>query len=355
MHAREPVRGTQISMGTILDSNIRQALFAQKLVMFTEVVFWLAHGLERNYAINFGIPGSNAITWTDALRDQLVEEWREIVQRYGVEPGTVAVAALHALPVEHLLSHSQRSEIFLNFLIYLAKQHGGTIPDTACTTPQMKRLYQLLQDQDFSVIRRFNECLRRPAGAFLHVGANDANSPDDQSYIGIYQNADWKKVLVEPDPRALTALRQNVKGMPAVEIIEAVISDTTAMKTLTLYESTRLSTLEPQIPTPTASTPEGHEINVNALDGPSLFEAGNLTHVDVFVCDTEGHDRIVLEQVLRCTTPGAIALEFANLAAEDRIAVIEMLVSRGFDWCREPFTLDIIAVHHQAKKERPSA
>ncbi len=337
-----------------MDLNVKQALFAQKLVMFTEAVFWLAHGLERRYTANFGVPGSSAIPWTAALRDQLVEEWREILQSRGVDPGAVAVAALHALPVEELLSHSQRSEIFVNFLIYLAKQHGNLIPDTPCTTPQMTRLYRLLQDQDFSVIRRFDERLSLSAGTFLHVGANDANSPDDQSYMGIYRNADWKKVLVEPDPRALSALRQNVKGMPEVEIVEAVVSDTTAEKTLNLYENTQLSTLEPQLATQTRSAPAGQAINVNSLDGPSLFKAGNLTQVDIFVCDTEGHDRIVLEQVLRCATPSALELEFANLTIEDRIAVIEMLVSRGFDWCREPFTLDIIAVRRQVEGQGPA-
>lgn len=332
-----------------MDAGTRQAFLAQKLITFTEAVFWLAHGMERRFAMNFGTAEAAGSPWSDDIFETIVSEWREILTKAGTDPGRVAAIAIGSLPLQALLTQSQKSEVFLNFLIYLAKTGGAAVPAGQIADPDLSRQYEHLRGQDFSVTGRFANLLKAARGTFLHIGANDGNSPDDQAFHSLYSNRDWTKVLVEPNPHAAATLGRFVRDMPNIRIIEAAISDATEEKQMTMYKRSRLSSLSPEHTVPIQESDPGEDVPVQCLDGPSLFRTAALSEVDVLVCDTEGHDRIVLEQVFRCTRPRGICVEFANLALADRIAVIEDLEASGYRWCWAPLSLDIVAVRDQAR------
>lgn len=313
---------------------------AQKLISFTESVFWLAHGLERRHALNFGSENAPAGAWSAETFAEIVTEWRGIMSGAGVDPGSVAATALASLPVESLLTQSQRSEIFLNFLIYLAKAGAAAIPDAQIADPQIRQLYDLLREQDIAVTQSFEDGLLPDTGVFLQIGANDGNAPDDQNFHPIYRNPGWRKILLEPNPDAAAGLRAFVRGMPGVTVLEAAVSDRSGSRMMTMHDHSRLSTFEQDA----LERGSGRQVPVQCLDGPDLFETAALNEVDVFVCDTEGHDRVVVEQVLGCTQPSLICVEYANLATSDRIRLLQMLQAHGYRWCRAPLSLDVLAI-----------
>ncbi|MDG2285780.1 MAG: hypothetical protein P8N43_09650, partial [Alphaproteobacteria bacterium] len=122
------------------------------------------------------------------------------------------------------------------------------------------------------------------------------------------------------------------------------MSDMIGTRALTVFPSSRQSTFDPRLAGQERGGGRGTAVDVRCIDGASLFAEAGIDTVDVLICDTEGHDRVVLEQVLGLTEPGAIVLEFAHLGPADQIAVIELLERREYRWCWQPLSLDIFAV-----------
>jgi FkbM family methyltransferase len=182
------------------------------------------------------------------------------------------------------------------------------------------------------------------SGLFLQIGANDAAGADDRNYRAVLSASGWRKVLVEPVPAAVAALRRNTAGLPDVTIVDAAVSDATGSRMIMEFPDSRLSTLDARLAATARAGARGRQTRIRCVDGAALFAEAGIDRVDVLVIDTEGHDRVVLEQVLAHATPGAVVLEFGHLSAGDQTAVIDLLEVRGYTWCWAPLSLDLYAV-----------
>lgn len=325
-----------------MDEATRRSMFARKLVMLTELVFWVAFELQHHDAErrrNHETP-----IWSPEALERLVADWQRIIAGQGAGPRQVAAAALAALPIEPMYRSSQRAASFVNFLVYLALRSGGALPALPTRTPEFAGLLAQLGRQAFEARSRVDARMSADAGVFLQIGANDADGADDQAFRRIHEHRDWRKILVEPVPVAVEALRRKVGSLPDVTIVDAAVSDSAGSRTMAVFPDSRLSTLDARLASTTRDGARGTPVAIRCVDGPALFAEAGIDRVDVLVCDTEGHDRIVLEQVMSEATPGAIILEFGHLSVVDQSAVVDLLEQRGYAWCWAPVSLDLYAV-----------
>lgn len=169
-----------------MDEARRQSLFAQKLMIFTEVVFWLAFGLQAMKS-RLGETDEKAFSvWSPAVLERLATDWRRIVEAQGVPAHRLAAVGLSALPVESMFQSSQRAGSMVNFLVYLALSNGGAVPVNAAHSVEFSYLLSLLGRQNFGSQEAAKALLGAPSGCFLQVGANDGGSPDDKAFSRIY-------------------------------------------------------------------------------------------------------------------------------------------------------------------------
>lgn len=328
-----------------MDEATRRSFFAHRLVMFTEVTFWAAFELQH-------VDGQRRLSggrtfWSPQMLDALAADWRRIVEARGVPGQQVATAALSALPIEQMYGSSQRAAAFVNFLAYLLLTCGGRMPARPGSSPGFVGILERLGRQDFNARAMVAARLAQPSGVFLQVGANDAAGADDRNYRTILAAPGWRKVLVEPVPAAVTALRRNTSDMPGVTVIDAAVSETAGNRRMTVFPDSRLSTLDPRLAATARAGARGRQLRIRCVDGAALFAEAGIDRVDVLVSDTEGHDRVVLEQVLAHVTPGAVVLEFGHLSTGDQAAVIDLLEARGYRWCWAPLSLDLYAARRQ--------
>jgi FkbM family methyltransferase len=327
-----------------MDEARRQSFLAQKLMIFTEVVFWSAFGLQAMKS-RLGETDEKAFSvWSPAVLERIAGDWRRIVEAQGVPAHRLAAVGLSSLPIESMFRSSQQAGMMVNFLTYLVLINGGMVPVNAGHSEEFARLFSLMGGQDFGTREAAEALLEAPFGCFLQVGANDGGSPDDKAFARIYASPHWRKVLMEPVPAAVEALRVRIRDLPAVTVIDAAMSDMTGTRALTVFPSSRQSTFDPRLAGQERDGARGTAVDVRCIDGATLFAEAGIDAVDVLICDTEGHDRIVLEQVLGLTEPGVIVLEFGHLEPADQIAVIELLERREYRWCWQPVSLDIFAV-----------
>ena len=308
--------------------------------MFTEVVFWAAYGLRILDSTRRSADATAAPVWSPAVLDRLRADWGRIAQAAGVAPSALAAASLKALPIEAVYRSGKQGAGLVNFLVHFLLAEGGDVEPEADHGAEFARLMAQLGRQDLNVRAEVEASLEAPAGSFLQIGANDGSSDDDLAFQRIYHSPGWRKVLVEPVRSALTRLRQATADLPGVTIVGAAVSGESGTRTMRVFPSTRLSTLAPSVD----GAERGRPVRVRCVDGPALFAEAGIATVDVLVVDTEGHDRIVLGEVLRMATPGAIVLEFVNLDMAEQIAAIELLEARGYAWCWPAVSLDLFAV-----------
>lgn len=328
-----------------MDEATRRSFFAHRLVMFTEVAFWAAFELQH-------LDGQRRLSgdrtfWSPEMLDALVADWRRIVEARGVPGQQVAAAALSALPIEQMYGSSQRAAAFVNFLVYLLLTCGGQVPMRPGLGAGFAGILQRLGRQTFDVRAAVAACLAASSGVFLQVGANDAAGADDRNYRAILAAPGWRKVLVEPVPAAVAALRRNTGELPDVTVIDAAVSESAGSRTMTVFPDSRLSTLDPRLAATARAGARGRQLRIRCVDGAALFAEAGIDRIDVLVSDTEGHDRVVIEQILARTTPGAIILEFGHLSSGDQAAVIDLLEARGYAWCWAPLSLDLFAAQLQ--------
>jgi len=180
----------------------------------------------------------------------------------------------------------------------------------------------------------------------LQVGANDGihNDPLREHLV---KHPKWLAVLVEPNPHAAAALSDLYKGRPNVLTVEAAITDHDG--TATLYAAPFIAdgskhplqgkdSLDQRIAEhftvqvrngPTIMQPVG----VRAMTVDTLFRETLLTDgVDGIFIDTEGHDKVILDQIdlESDNRPSFVMFEFIHLARADLEAVTDRFENAGY-------------------------
>jgi FkbM family methyltransferase len=148
--------------------------------------------------------------------------------------------------------------------------------------------------------------------SIVQIGANDGNRNDPaRPYV---RRADVNALLVEPVPGYFEQLRENYRNAIGVQCAQVAIDATAG--TAQMWEvdsSSRLrgsSSMHREV-IDSAAWVTGdrdvsgllHQIEVPTRTLPGLLEEHDVSRVDWLVVDTEGHDKVVLDQV----TPDFVA------------------------------------------------
>lgn len=201
------------------------------------------------------------------------------------------------------------------------------------------------------------EALIRNAGlkTFVQVGANDGVHNDGLGKL--IQRHPLRGVLIEPQPHAAALLRERYAGRGGVHVVESAVG--TQAGRLTLWRTTGIErsgkTKLDALTTADRGLLErqiklmGIACSIESLEVPVLPLAAILAQhqiakPEIVVIDTEGMDRIVLDQVeLHEHGPAIIQFEASHLDSHDLAACHQRLSAKGYR-----FTLterDVIAVH----------
>lgn len=241
---------------------------------------------------------------------------------------------------------------YLNQLLNRFNLHLSFEKDPGLVHIKRKFLESTLET--FEVI---TEALIKNAGlkTFVQVGANDGVHNDGLGKL--IQRYPLRGVLVEPQPHAAALLRERYAAREGIHIAEAAVG--TQAGKLTLWRTvgiersgkTKLDALttadrgllERQIKL------MGIQCTLESLHVPMLalsqiLQQHQITKPEIVVIDTEGMDRIVLDQVdLHEHGPAVIQFEASHLHSHDLAICHQRLSAKGYR-----FTLterDVIAVH----------
>jgi FkbM family methyltransferase len=171
---------------------------------------------------------------------------------------------------------------------------------------------------------------RGAAFTVLQIGANDGVSLDPLS--SLVRKHRWSGVLVEPNPVNFEKLQHTYADHPQIRLERAAI--TTHDGTVTLYRPLDLpdgsksplhgsDTLDLNVTSKLAWVSEDwrsmmEPVEVPAMRLATLLEKHGLTEIDFLLTDTEGHDKIILDQVdLETLRPRFIQFEFIHIPQAD--------------------------------------
>jgi len=183
----------------------------------------------------------------------------------------------------------------------------------------------------------------------LQIGAMDGFLFDDLR--GHLQNFKWNEVLVEPIPEIFETLVINLQNRDnCVFENSAITSENGPVKMLTVPASViQEHKLHPGYRGMSALFPlkngfgTSYErdiyvkdnlaeiIEVNGITLNELISKHNLSKIDVYISDAEGHDWMIFEQLdLNKFQPLFIRLEYINLTEDEKQLVKDKLEKHGY-------------------------
>lgn len=180
---------------------------------------------------------------------------------------------------------------------------------------------------------------------FVQIGANDGEEVDPiREHV---TGGDWRGLLVEPVPHLFERLVGNYDGYDDLDFANVAVTDHNG--SATMLAATELddgkenparliSSLDPDVV-------HKHRWLLGPLEGfvsPTEVEAMTLrtlvatygiSHIDGLFVDTEGHDKVVLDQLgdLPFGLPRFVLYEHAHLSRPDRRELAADLEGRGYE------------------------
>jgi FkbM family methyltransferase len=195
------------------------------------------------------------------------------------------------------------------------------------------------------VHRLLAQATRRFGTAFtvVQVGANDGVMDDPLSGL-IFQHR-WSGVLVEPNPRNFAKLRQTYREHPQVRLEESAITERPG--SVTLYRPIEMPDGEPNPFRGLDSMCPSHfetlswidkdwqryveQVQVPSMTLASLFEKHSLREVHFFLTDTEGYDKIILDQLDNSgVRPPFLQFEYIHMPGPELAELKSRLRSQGY-------------------------
>ena len=186
----------------------------------------------------------------------------------------------------------------------------------------------------------------------VQIGASDGHTYDDTTHI--LSSYPWKVVLVEPIPKLFEELREYTKNRENYFYEQCAITENdgevemlTIPYDVILTEDIHLGykgmscVLDSKNNNLGNSTYQrdidirekyGVKIKVPSMTLYSLISKHNLDKIDVLLCDAEGYDYDIFNQInLNEFKPKFIRLEHLNLSEEDKKNLIERLTNFGYN------------------------
>jgi len=178
---------------------------------------------------------------------------------------------------------------------------------------------------------------------FVQIGANDGVGADPVREHVLNHN--WKGLLVEPVPHVFEALKRNYQGHLGLDFANVAVTE--RQGTATMLAAVALPTGKRNPMSPMSSfdplVVEKHRWMVDDLNGlvaptdvktttlPGLFEQYGVGKIDGLFVDTEGHDKIVLDQLnMETNAPHFIMYEHAHLSATRQIQLTDRFSDYGY-------------------------
>jgi len=202
-----------------------------------------------------------------------------------------------------------------------------------------------------STLKNLDKCY------FIQVGANDGCTNDPLHSL-IQTHKGWSGVFVEPVKCYYDRLVESYGNDPRFIIEKVAIGDKDGKGTMyylpsavvdtypdlwwaygaaSLNRQHLLSTCGERI----AAHIQEEEVEIIAFE--TLCKRNHISHVDLILIDTEGHDYRILQQIdVRKYEPIVIAYEHKHLAEDERRAAHEILLRAGYKLSK--YGDDVLAV-----------
>lgn len=197
------------------------------------------------------------------------------------------------------------------------------------------------------VHRRLAQASAQKGQAFtvVQIGAHDGQLLDPLSPL--VHRYGWSGVLVEPNPHNVEKLRETYRHCPQIRIEPCAITERDG--TATLYRPIAMpggrpnpflgqESLKPEHFQALAWIDEDWPQLVEAIEVPSLSLATllhkhGIAEVDFFLTDTEGYDKVILDQ-LEATglRPRFLQFEYINMSGGELTELKDRLRRQGYRW-----------------------
>lgn len=189
-----------------------------------------------------------------------------------------------------------------------------------------------------------------PEAQVLQIGAMDGiNFDDTRGFLDMYR---WKSLLVEPVPAIFNELKENFKDRDNYIFEQCAITEENGeIKMLTVPPDViEREGLHPGYKGMSALYPLrngfgsdyqrdidvkaqfGVDIMVPTLTLNSLLDKHNIRNVDILICDAEGYDWKIFNQLdFNRIRPKVIRLEYINLTDEEKELTKNKLIENGYE------------------------
>ena len=189
-----------------------------------------------------------------------------------------------------------------------------------------------------------------PEAQVLQIGAMDGiNFDDTRGFLDMYR---WKSLLVEPVPAIFNELKENFKDRDNYIFEQCAITEENGeIKMLTVPPDViEREGLHPGYKGMSALYPLrngfgsdyqrdidvkaqfGVDIMVPTLTLNSLLDKHNIQNVDILICDAEGYDWKIFNQLdFNRIRPKVIRLEYINLTDEEKELTKNKLIENGYE------------------------
>jgi FkbM family methyltransferase len=202
-------------------------------------------------------------------------------------------------------------------------------------------LPEWLHDTPTSRARSFFKAT--PLVTFVQIGAFDGRSGDPIRRL-IVENANWKGILIEPQPEAFEQLKANYRQQSSrLTFLNCAISGSSGEKAFFAIPETQFGQHNlPDWAREIASFDPDHirrhfpQVEIEVMDVKimtfrEVADAASIDRVDLIVIDVEGHERPILESIdFERFGVSFIIYEHKHLPPRDQSKLSDFLSGRGF-------------------------
>lgn len=175
----------------------------------------------------------------------------------------------------------------------------------------------------------------------LQIGANDGRHSDPvHQFIKKYG---WKGLLVEPVPQQFNRLKTTYAQDVGIKLVQAAVSDTNGRATMYVAkdavsgnplqgkDSLHLDIVKKHGWMVADFGEAVDSITVPTITLSTLLTSETVPQIDMFVTDTEGHDKVILDQLeLDTMRPQFVMYEHCHLGKADQIELRNRFDAAGY-------------------------
>jgi FkbM family methyltransferase len=221
--------------------------------------------------------------------------------------------------------------IIINFL----KKRGYEFTRIKETPPKLAPIYPLLVRWKFTREKR-------PLSVVI-VGANDGVTVDP-----LYPSLqpDWSGLAIEANPVVFQTLKKNYEKLPLIKCVNVAVAPNEGKMTLYVGSDSQRGSLSAEHGQVGARGGTTERLEVATAPLAKIFADNNISRIDIFQCDVEGLDSMVLRLLLKTNVrPSVIHFEHAVLDKGDYELLCGELAGAGYSLL--PIGVDTICLYDQ--------